>query len=208
VEQRTIEAGVGLRLVPVVAWPVGSVPSDFSTVAGFVDLQAVDNTAAMTKLLLAVFPEISKGAIRTAFPGGFCLLDRDSVLITPQCCADLGDFASWQEICRLPPEVAGWISVYIGHPQLMARAAGEKVWLTMEDDLAESPRPHPDAPVWIAPMAALRHAVLEAERVLEQIAPRIEHALEGLLSDDLRPVAREWILRGTGDYHILKERAT
>jgi hypothetical protein len=209
-----IEIDSDIRLAPVVEWPIGEPPSDWPTIGTFVELGAINTVDAIRDLVLATYPRIQEGIIPTAFNGGFCLMSNTSVLIEPQCCGSLADLRSWDIAAALNLQksqsadcLIGWIRLWIGHPQLVARPNGDSVLLSVDDDLDSAPPlPVGDGPFWNVRADALRRAVSEAANILDGVAPRLSRSLAGIIDERLRPSAVEWILHGTGMYQALSNR--
>ena len=211
-----IPVGEDVRLVPSVDWPIGDVPFDFPAIGRFIELGALTDPVALKTLVLGLYPDIARGTIPTGLDGGFCLVSDGSILIEPRCCGDLGDLGSWETAAHLAEvregdgaERLGWERLWIGHPELVARRAGDTVWIGDENGDANGPAlPVEHGTMWAVPVAALRRAVADASRILDEAAPRLDEALVGVVPDHLRAAACEWMLWGTGPYHALQQQRT
>nr|QKW93758.1 hypothetical protein [Vitiosangium cumulatum] len=63
----------------------------------------------------------------TALSGGHALLEGDRVVLTPRCCCDLRNLASWEDASRLRCN-----GFWIGHPQVFA--SWEEPWLALREE--------------------------------------------------------------------------
>jgi hypothetical protein len=80
------------------------------------------------------------------------------------------------------------------------------VWLSLDDDSDSSPpQPAHWAPIYNVPVSALRRAEAEANEILNAVARPLNQSLAGLVKEDLRKVAVDQLLHGTGMYQVLVE---
>jgi hypothetical protein len=90
--------------------------TDFVRLASLAGLDAA-HVSALLKL-----PDLHDVDGVLPLNGGLSIQDDDTVLLTPQCCSDLGDLLAWEEKVRAPPNE--WTPLCIGHPEISVRASG------------------------------------------------------------------------------------
>lgn len=111
-------------------------------------------------------------------PGGVALLDAEQVVVSPGCCADLGDLSNWEKAAT---DVAGdWDMLWIGHPWASWRTEGERVLLRKEAEYAPPPPPI----LLSVDRAALREAVSAAAVERRAFAARLAPIVRDWLGDD------------------------
>jgi hypothetical protein len=210
-----IMVGEDIHLVPAIdGWTLEDKQIDiYPRIGDFIALAAISAIATLRALWLDLYPDIGDGKIFD-LPGGFCLAENGTILVEPQCCADFSDVGRWETLADFKaPEWArpyfsnGWIRLWFGHPRLAARQDGGNVWLAPDNDTDTLPvLPLKGASILSVPVASLRRAIEEANRVMTAIEARLDRALMGVMPDRLRAAAIDLMLNGcNGRYDELRE---
>jgi hypothetical protein len=112
-------------------------------------------------------------------PGGYALLDDDSLLLLPNCCGDLGDIREWSDAAtyrETEPRM-----VWIGHPWLSAWFEAGTLVVREEQEYHQPVDPkllriRPDAL-----LAAATQAVVEVDDLLRRLVEQLRSgAVPGL----------------------------
>lgn len=116
-------------------------------------------------------------------PGGYVLRVGNLDILFPQCCSDLGDLHSWQRIAQ-----GKGAYLYSGHPSPVICQQNQSASFDFnENEQGESFTPPPALHSVTVPLAALRRAVVAADRELRIFAARLEllNAEEALKVPDI-----------------------
>jgi hypothetical protein len=135
--------------------------------------------ARLRRLLEVIFGDQGRGQSLSEpdnmlpLNGGLALRSRSQgVLVTPTCCADLGNIADWREAvdCRQ----AAWQMVWIGHPWLSVRFDPPRLIISAPHE-SESPTAR-----WAVSPDHLESALAAAEAEQARFATRLAAVLPSL----------------------------